>query len=364
MALLFTTNRNLKIRAFAVPQSWASPTGPTWVYLLENDGLTMIDSGGAGSYSALVEGLRRMGLHAKDVERVILTHGHWDHDGGAPVLVEEGSHLWAHEIYSHLAPYHPKELINGSNSATQDQLSHVLLDDTLKGSQPSLYSQQKEHSDLFDKYLALKRDLSLNRTVNHDEQIGDLRFVHTPGHSPDHVCISTDDILFTGDHVLPEISPHPTMKPRYPDYIREQLSQEYQDESNHWGLLVYLKSLKRVQTSFDEDVLVLPAHRLFNKGKLNLVTVQRAGEIVEHHVKRLTTIIRWLGPEARTLEDITRNVFSRRKLVGGNLFPAFREIVSHLELLVDSGDVEHVDGKTFRWKGTENFRHVIRELEP
>ena len=37
----------------------------------------------------------------------------------------------------------------------------------------------------------------------------DVRAVWTPGHSPGHTCFNVgDDVLLSGDHVLPEITPH------------------------------------------------------------------------------------------------------------------------------------------------------------
>ena len=52
----------------------------------------------------------------------------------------------------------------------------------------------------------------------HDlDEIDDLTFLHTPGHAIDEICIASDGAIFTGDHVLPQISPHPTHKQPYPD---------------------------------------------------------------------------------------------------------------------------------------------------
>ena len=38
----------------------------------------------------------------------------------------------------------------------------------------------------------------------------DLRAVTTPGHSPGHICLVDEPhgLIFSGDHVLPRISPH------------------------------------------------------------------------------------------------------------------------------------------------------------
>jgi glyoxylase-like metal-dependent hydrolase (beta-lactamase superfamily II) len=43
-------------------------------------------------------------------------------------------------------------------------------------------------------------------TVADGEAIGvgsiELLAVHTPGHTPDHLCFRVDDVLFTGDHIM------------------------------------------------------------------------------------------------------------------------------------------------------------------
>ena len=40
-----------------------------------------------------------------------------------------------------------------------------------------------------------------------------------------------------------------------------------------------------------ETYAVLPAHRLFNRGKFNFVSVRRAAEVIEHHGDRLGQIV-------------------------------------------------------------------------
>ena len=126
--------------------------------------------------------------------------------------------------------------------------------------------------------------------------------------------------------------------------------------------MVYIKSLKKIRATYNENILILPAHRLYNRDSLNTVTVKRIDEIINHHINRLTRIVNWIGSEPKTLEEITEKIFSRRRLVGGNLFPAFREIVSHLELLIESGDIERVNAKEFRWNGSDNFKDLINNI--
>ena len=363
MVLELTTYQKRKVYAIAVPQPWDSSTGPTWVYLLDNEGLTLIDAGGVGSFQSLVQGLQQAGFSASDVERVILTHGHQDHDGAtAELIAETGAQLWAHDIYAHLLPYQPRELQTSPNSAVQREMQRVIAVDMERWQQSSSSPHRDGHDTLFEEYLTSRKALRVNRSVQQGDQVGDLTFIYTPGHSPDHICISWDGVLFTGDHVLPEITPHPTTKVEYPSRIKEKLPPHYRSGKEHWGLAIYLRSLKVVQ-ALDPGTAILPAHRLFSRGRLNLPTIDRAEEILQHHVRRLHQIVVRMGHEPSTLEDITRGIFSRRKLIGGNLYAAFREVVSHLELLVDTGDVEQVSGKAFRSKGTENFRQFVKELQ-
>jgi len=362
MILKLITPGNRLIYALAIPQAWASPTGPTWSYLFEEQGLTMIDAGGAGTYLYLQKLMSLIGFKISDIERLILTHGHWDHDGIASGVVHEGAELWAQELYGHLIPYHPKDLLASSDKETQAQLDKVLENDIKNSTRPSIYTQLPEHSEIINNYLSARKSLSVNKPIGPKTDFGNLDFIETPGHSPDHICISLDEILFTGDHILPEITPHPTMKTKYPNFIKQQLPKRFQEESNNWGLLVYIKSLKKIRRICKENVLILPAHRLYNRDNLNIITVERADEIINHHINRLYRIVNWIGLEPKTLEQITEKIFSRRRLVGGNLFPAFQEIVSHLELLIESEDVQPVNIKEFRWKGTDNFKYLINNI--
>jgi hypothetical protein len=59
---------------------------------------------------------------------------------------------------------------------------------------------------------------------------------------------------------------------------------------------------------------------------------------------------------------VTEKLFPPRKLSGGGFFAAVPEVVSHLELLVDSGDVlVSEDGRVLR-SGTDNFYSAIEAM--
>ena len=202
---------------------------------------------------------------------------------------------------------------------------------------------------------------NVDRLLHDGEEIGNLKILYAPGHSPDEICISLDDVIFTGDHVLPEITPHPTVKSLYPDSLRAKLPEKYRQEDSHYGLKAYLASLNRVR-EMNPDILVLPAHRLFNKGRWNLETMERAGRILNHHLRRMRRLTKRMSAEGNTLEDLTRSEFKHAKLLRGNLFAAATEIVSHIEFLEDAGDVEITPEQKIIWKGTEHYRQVANML--
>ena len=89
--------------ALGIPQAWETPLGPTWCYVVEGEQLTVIDPGCHGSEHHLAEGLEYLGHSLDSVQRIVVTHGHMDHDGGCLSVVRaSGAELWAHEVYGSL----------------------------------------------------------------------------------------------------------------------------------------------------------------------------------------------------------------------------------------------------------------------
>lgn len=355
MVVRLTTPKGVDIHAIAVPQDWVSRTGPTWTYLLDNDGLTLIDVGAAGSFQALAEGIEQAGIQIGDVKRVIITHGHSDHDGAAAQLVREtGAELWAHDVYARLLPYDPWVVQGPPFSPIQEEM-HRIAAANLDGGHTGGY--QSKHR----RYVQGRQGLKVAHSIRGGDRFGGLTFYHVPGHSPDGICVAFDGLVFTGDHVLPGITPHPTTKISYATEIKRSLPVEYLDGDRFYGLATYLRSLKQM-THLGSGTTVLPAHRLFDESRFNFQTVERAGEVIQHHARRLRRILLKIGSRGAALEDVTRGIFERRKLIAGNLYMALSEVVAHIELLQDTGDLEVAEDRRLRWTGTENYRQFIHEL--
>src|SRR3954463_4482620 len=66
------------------------PVGPVNVYLVDDDPLTLIDVGQRSpeALADLEAGLAAAGRRIEDLERIVLTHQHIDHTGGAAMVAE------------------------------------------------------------------------------------------------------------------------------------------------------------------------------------------------------------------------------------------------------------------------------------
>src|SRR6476469_9447751 len=97
-----------------------------------------------------------------------------------------------------------------------------------------------------------------------------ITVVHTPGHTVGHACLHHEEeqLFFSGDHVLPKISPHISQQPN----------------GTARPLTRYLESLRKVRT-FDGDE-VLPGHEWRFTG-----LADRVDQLLEHHEHRCAEII-------------------------------------------------------------------------
>lgn len=362
----FTLDSGREIGVVALPHHFPSRTGPTWVYLVECQGWTLIDAGSRGALPALEEGLGLLGRKLSDIERLVITHGHQDHDGNSyDTLNASGATLWAHELYFHFLPYTFQ-----TPGLDDDSPLHRTLKATREREQQWYQSASNgagqsmwhEHSRAYTngRLNVLQEGLPIHRVQDGDELDG-LRFLHTPGHSVDELCITVDGVVLTGDHILPQISPHPTYKQTYPEQLIGAIPEHHQNAADNFGLATYLRSLGKVLAE-DVHTTVLPAHRLFNHGKFHVRNLQRAQDIVRHHEKRLGHMMDSVGDGATTTEDVTRAVFPARKLTGGGFFGAVTEVVSHLELLQDVGDILVAADGRIRRNGAEEFHEAVRRM--
>lgn len=158
-----------------------------------------------------------------------------------------------------------------------------------------------------------------------------LQCIATPGHTPGHMMlyIPEAEILFTGDHVLFDITPNITVW----------------DENIH-SLNDYMNSLKKTKEL--PVKIALPAHR----GK-HISLNERIDEILEHHEERLNEIMEALreNPDSDAYMTASKVTWSMKGLKweeapDGQKWFAMGETVAHLDYLMFQGKVvkTKVDG--------------------
>ncbi len=327
-----SSSNGREVFAIAVKQPNNSRTGPTWSYVFEDDGFNSIDVGSPGSFASLKDGYRAAGLKPSDISRIFVTHGHSDHDGTVPEFLEASSAtLFAHEAYEFLKPFNSWVIQDFTGSKLQNELTQI-------GKRNIGRNSFTSRRDRDEDYYNARKLTKVTSSLIDGGTVGDIKVLSTPGHSPDQICLQVDDLLFTGDHVLPEITPHPTTNMVFRKEYIESFPTEIIDSNKLYGLGIYLNSLGKV-ASLSADLTVMPAHRLFNRNKVNSVGVTRARDIIEHHRRRLLRLTDSISKGDSNLEDLTRGIFNRSKLLGGNLMAALSEIVAHLEFLEESGDI-------------------------
>ena len=165
-----------------------------------------------------------------------------------------------------------------------------------------------------------------------------LRAIATPGHTRGHLVFhdAQAGLLFAGDHVLPHITPSIGFEPLPADR----------------PLADYLNSLATVEAL--ADAMLLPAH-----GPVAPSAQARAGELVEHHRKRLDAMLAAVGPGVSTAFEVAGQVgwTSRERALADldvfNQMLAVNETIAHLDVLADRG--------ALRVESSGGVRHYLTE---
>ena len=147
---------------------WTNPTANNCnTYLINSEKRILIDPGHNHLLGHVKENLAKLSLSIRDIDLVIITHGHPDHMEGIRAFSDTSAMIAMHQaemdFIKNIAPHYGEAL------GISDFEPHILL----------------KEGDL---------------------QVGEQSFeiINTPGHSPGSICIYWPDkkILFTGDVVF------------------------------------------------------------------------------------------------------------------------------------------------------------------
>ncbi|MFD9425299.1 MULTISPECIES: MBL fold metallo-hydrolase [unclassified Streptomyces] len=316
-----------------------NPLGHTLVHLVDTGrGPVLVDTGwdDPEAWDTLVGGLTALGVAVADLHGVVITHHHPDHHGLSG-QVREASGAW---IAMHAAD---TEIVRRTR-ATEPAAWLAYLTEKL-----AAVGAPEEHLAP----LRAARDRGRMRTLPGlgaalpDREIvpGELldlagrrvRAIWTPGHTPGHVCLHLEEDhpaglpgrgrLFSGDHLLPGISPHIGL---YEDPDDTTVTDPLGD---------YLDSLERIGRLGVAEVL--PAHQYAFTDAAG-----RVRELLEHHEDRLTGLLALLAVPLTPWQLAERMEWNRpwAQIPHTSRSIAVSEAESHLRRLVKLGRAEAVVG--------------------
>lgn len=207
---------------------------------------------------ALWNGIRELNLDLGKTS-VFLTHLHSDHTGLAWEFVEQGCPIYMGQIdYQYL-----DEMKIGDRLAALEDLFQM------EGFPEKEMSLQGEGNQ--GRKYGVNRMFPANLVGDGTIlTLGNLKIqcIHTPGHTPGHMVLylPKEHLLFSGDHILFDITPNITVLDEMSDPLKE-----------------YLDSLEKIRAL--PVNATFPAHR---DGRLGIH--QRIDALQEHHQKRLEEI--------------------------------------------------------------------------
>ncbi|PAV39785.1 MBL fold hydrolase [Megasphaera sp. ASD88] len=274
--------------------------------------------------AALCGGLRELDVDLSRTD-LFLTHLHGDHSGLVGLFTAAGCPVYMNEIdYTYLCDEYA------------GQAWQFIEDTYMKEGMPpediksQFTNQARRYSPRIDFPIHAVADGDVVRLADIDFHI-----IHTPGHTKGICCLylPEQEIFFTSDHILFDITPNIQVWPNMSDSL------------DH-----YLESLEKVRSL--PVKLALPGHR-----KGNTSIVGRIDEIKEHHRRRLNEVLSIAAARpGSTAYDIAPHMTWSMRGKKWHEFPptqkwfAMGETLAHIEYLLHHGQLRREEqGGLFRY---------------
>lgn len=299
------------------------------VYALEHDGrVTLVDAGWSygPAFEMLENALESISLDPGCIDRVLVTHMHRDHYTlgmrlrrryGTRVLLGRGEQDSLEAV------------MRGSGDGTSELLGLWGATELA----PELDAEPPQPDSIFelpDAWLEAPREIAVGDRT--------LRAIPTPGHTRGHLVFADLDagLLFSGDHVLPTITPSIGYEP-----VRSPLP-----------LADYIGSLHLMLEL--PDLVLLPAH-----GAPGGRTHPRVNELLDFHIERLeeTSDVVSQGGSLTAMQVARSLSWTRRRrgfdeLDARNRLFAVAETAAHLDVLARDGAVTVEPGVERRYRAS------------
>ncbi len=293
-----------------------------WVncYLIEgNNGWLMIDTGWSTSeaYENLQAQLKTINISIGDISKIVLTHVHPDHFGLAGKIkqLSPRSEVFMHRLESDLVESRYVKF-----AKLRDEMSAMLARHGVPQSDlPNLDSASIPALNFVT--LTFPDTILFGGEII-STGIYDLEIIWTPGHSPGHICLfePNNQLLFTGDHILPSITPN--------------IGAHVQSGDNPLG--DYFCSLRKLENL--EVSRAFPAHE---DSFTDLHS--RIQNIIRHHDERIVEILKIIKSGYHTAWEIASRT-------SWNVSEPWDQMQSFVKRSAVTETIAHLD--YMRWKGS------------
>jgi len=317
----------LGIHPIPIPIPFPQAGGPVNVYAVEDEdgGLLLVDTGYSSeeATSSLEAGLRSLGRRFEEVGRILVTHGHVDHYGGARFVEERRGRPVP--VFAH-----PADISKMSEGGWtwRDVAPRYAAHLRRLGAPPDVLATIAAEGERAFRARRIREVRPLGEGARIRTRHLDLEVLHMPGHTPGLLCLLDREnrILFSNDHLLERVSPNPLL----------ELGPDGAD-GYFCPLIAYLQSLSRTREL--EVDLVLPGHG---------PPFGRHREVIDSlrvfYQRRQDRLLSVLHSGSLSPFEIALAIF--KELRPGEAFLVLSEVVANLEVLEARGAVarEEADG--------------------
>jgi len=269
------------------------PVGPVNCYLIEGSPLTIIDTGPKTSKSleALQQGIQALTYSLSDIEQILLTHSHVDHVGLVAQIARErvqahgtSPKVWIHQRDAEAVTNYDRYMERYTKAFVRLVIASGVTEGKTKLPIPENRAEFfKQIGESFPTAHTFD-DGAIFMTG-----IGELSAFWVPGHSPGSTCFVCDEqrVIFSGDHILGDISSNPSISFDDPDRI---------------GMLTYLDSLDYILAK--AGFTALPGHR---EPILDIKT--RIRTLQDEYAEKLQRAATSLTRNPQTIYEMSRIVY-------------------------------------------------------
>lgn len=311
--------RNRFGRVGRIPTPTPFPVGDVNAYLIlpphGSDELTLIDTGvkTSAAFDAIRRGFKEYGFALEQLTRILVTHAHMDHYGQAKRLRD----LSGATVYASAGE---AERMRTSWTPTGDRNEPVMVWFRRWGV-PEDVARNDGGMAALSRVLQEPVEVGVVLAGGDRVEVGDFVFevIETPGHCEGHIVFYERDTrtLFSGDHLLPDISPVPLLA--FP---------KTDDEPRPRSLVRFLRSLERVEAL--DCAITFPSHGDTIPDHRALIASYRL-----HHDKRSLQLQRMLVDGPKTPFEIGSRMFPRA--IAGQIVLVMSEVIGHLDVLEETG---------------------------